>query len=470
LYRDTILALVCAVYAGGGFGQQFIADAAWVVAILMLLTRTSTRKCDTVIVVIFLGWCLLQPAIMQASPLFAAVLVYVNRPKHAVLVLVGSALQLLPGFNPFFIPLALFPLAIIASLNRWVPSQRLTFAAAAGLLLLNISPTLLPQEAPVGHQSFEYPYRIDIAKRLVGGIKTNTYTSIDDHGAPNDATILVLEHDPPHGLATHNWTQNRLWSENYYFGAPLLRIATRLDGFLYANLGCRVDKPSIRLLGEAHRTEFNSFISKKSGKLVFSDSDFLNNGAVGYQQHLHDALFKPFSIAHVILFGSASALVLALFSRTRKAVPLIVLGILITVSAHERYRQIDIRISADQALWPHSKGVAGIGSEITEETGIKTVSRSGKATILGVSRDGKATHRDEKVIVMEGNSTVTVGGITFEALDLPMGESDGIIDAIPIQKVGSTDPRKCLLKIGNVTLIGTNSARLNSTLIYEAAN
>jgi hypothetical protein len=143
--------------------------------------------------------------------------------------------------------------------------------------------------------------------------------------------------------------------------------------------------------------------------------------------------------------------------------------VLLTACIAINFQTVDIRICDNQSPWPHSKGIGGIGSDVSDDSGIKTVSRSGRAQILGIARNAFGSHRNEKVIVMEGGSSVKIGQTTYEALDLPLGESDGIIDAIPIRRIGSDDLGKCLQKIESIVLIGTNSARSNSKTIYDAA-
>jgi hypothetical protein len=407
--------------------------------------------------------------LIQSPPLLATILLASNRPKHAILVLLGSALQFIGVINPFYLPVILIPVVVIASLRQCTPNNNSIRIAGALLIAINILPTLLPQKSPLAQQSLAYPYRIDVAKYSEFSSEGTTYASIDDHGEPDSAQIMVLEHDPPHGLATHNWSQSRLWTENQYFGAPLLRIATGLDGFLYSNLGCRVDGSRFRLLGEGHRTEHNSLVSKKSGQLVFSDSDFLINCAIGYQKNLIEALFERFSLAQAILLGTAFSCALS-FWKCTKSFGIPIASVVALAACIAIYKQpVDIRICSSNAPWPHSKGVGGIGSEIEQESGIKTVSRYGKAQILAIARGSSATRRTEKVIVMEGNTSVIIGSTTYEAIDLPQGEVDGIIDAIPIRKQGSSETGKCIQKSGNVTLIGTNSARSNSKTIHAAA-
>jgi hypothetical protein len=466
LYQNAILAISAAIYAGGGFGHKFTTEAAFILTALLILVNSPKRGIIAICGIV--GLCLYQPALIQSPPLLAAILFFGKKPKHAVLVLLGSALQLIGGFNPFYIPIILIPGILLASW-AWTPKNRLIQIAALLLLAVGILPTLAPQKSPMGHQGFAFPYRIEIANRPGAIQAESTYTSIDDHGDSESAKVMVLEHDPPHGIATHNWSQSRLWSENQYFGAPLLRIATGLDGFLYSNLGCRVDGSRVRLLGEGHRTEHNSIISKKSGQLVFSDSDCLNNGAVGYQKNLADALFQRFSIAHGILLGTAFCFILTLWTRTKVIALPLMATVLLTACIAINFQTVDIRICDNQSPWPHSKGIGGIGSDVSDDSGIKTVSRSGRAQILGIARNAFGSHRNEKVIVMEGGSSVKIGQTTYEALDLPLGESDGIIDAIPIRRIGSDDLGKCLQKIESIVLIGTNSARSNSKTIYDAA-
>jgi hypothetical protein len=466
LYQDVILAVTAAIYAGGGFGQKFTAEAAFILTALLILVNSP--KWGIIVITGIIGLCLYEPALIQSPPLLGAILLYGKKPKHAILVLLGSALQLIGGFNPFYLPIILIPGILLASW-AWAPKNKLIQITALLLLAVGILPTLAPQKSPLGHQGFAFPYRIEIAKRPDTSQAKSTYTSIDDHGDYESAQVMVLEHDPPHGIATHNWSQSRLWTENQYFGAPLLRIATGLDGFLYSNLGCRVDGPRLRLLGEGHRTEHNSIISKKSGQLVFSDSDGLNNGAVGYQKNLADALFQRFSIAHGILLGTTACFILTLWPRTKVIALPLMATVLLTVCIANNFQNVDIRICDTKAPWPHSKGIGGIGSDVSDESGIKTVSRSGRAQILGIARNANGLHRNEKVIVMEGGSSVKIGQTIYEALDLPMGDSNGIIDAIPIRRIGSDRPGKCLQKSGGILLIGTNSAKSNSKTIYDAA-
>jgi hypothetical protein len=112
--------------------------------------------------------------------------------------------------------------------------------------------------------------------------------------------------------------------------------------------------------------------------------------------------------------------------------------------------------------------VGGIASEFIGDYGVKTVARSGCAQVLGIARNSTGTHRNEKVIVLEGGSSVKIDNVTYEALDLPIGEAEGIIDAIPLRQKGEKHMGKCVQKIGNIMLIGTNSAKSNSKAIYEA--
>jgi hypothetical protein len=467
LFNNGIIAITSAIYAGGGFGSRFITETAFFITLSTLLL--CSRKRDATGIAVILGLCIFIPAFMQVAALMSTILIYCNRPKHAILVLLGSALQMLGGINPFYIPFILVPFIVISSVQKWNLPKKITATVSIILLGLNLAPTLVPQEAPRGHLSFAFPYRIDIATNFQKGDDPNTYTSIDDHGDFQSAKVQVLEHDPPHSLASHNWNQKRLWTENHYFGAPLYRIATALDGFLYSNLGCRVDGPQLRLLGEAHKDEYNSFISKKNGQLVFSDSDFLTNGAAGYQNQLNTALFRSLSIAHFILYGTAITALLVTIKKTKFIVIPLIATLALTTWFLINHQKIDIRICDTKPIWPHSKGVGGIGTEVNQEIGVITVGRHGRARILAVGRDSNASLKNEKVIVMEGNSTVKIGGYTYEAIDLPMGQSEGIMDAIPIRKLGSNELGKATLNLGIVKIIGTNSARNNLKKIHDAA-
>lgn len=466
LSKDLAIGLVAAIYGGGGFGSKFITEASFICTCLLLLPKTPKLKAFMIGAIVVLG--LLEPALMQSPMLVATLLLANDHGKSAILVLLGSALQLIGGYNPFYLPIYLIPVVFAAASPLVVLNSRVVKIIGALLITVNIVPTVFPQQTPSGHQDFEPAYRIDIAKHYGAFDPVNTFTSIDDHGDHKSAKVMVLEHDPPHGLASHNWSQKRLWTNNQYFGAPLLRIAAVLDGFLYSNLGCRVDGLRLRLLGEAHAYEHNHHISKKSGKLVFSDSDYLTNGAIGYQKHLIDALFSKFSMAHAILFGTAICCALCFAQGSNAfAVPITVVVALATcISVHNQ--TIDIRICDTGAPWPHSKGVGGIASAVIDDYGIKTVARRGRAQVLGIARNSTGTHCNEKVIVLEGGASVKIGNVTFEALDLPMGESDGIIDAIPLRRKGENHLGKCIQKFGNVVLIGTNSAKSNSKAIYEA--
>lgn len=466
-YQDIILATAASIYAGGGFGNKFCTEAAFLSAVLLLLVRF--RRLMIPLMGVIVMTCILLPSLMQSPFLLAAILLQGKRPSHAILVLFGSALQLLGGFNPFYLPLILLPMGILSLFHTWAGECRSFKAVAFTLLIVNIAPAIIPLKAPEAHQGFAFPYRVDIAKMAGVSNPGTTYSSIDDHGDLVNSEVLVLEHDPAHGLAKFNWSQQRLWPQNQYYGSVLLRIAAGLDGYLYSNLGCRVENSGLRLLGEAHRSEYNSFISKSSGKLIFSDSDFLNNGAIGYQEHLTDALFRRFSYAHSILFGTAICFLLSLWNCTKTAAMILLATISIATCVALKNHKIDIRIIDDRAPWPHSQGIGGIASEVNAEQGILTVGRIGRARILGIARDATATQKNEKVIVMEGGSIVNIGSATFEALDYPLGKADGITDAIPIREIGSKDLGKCIQKTGNTILIGTNSARLNWKTIYDAS-
>jgi hypothetical protein len=466
LLYDVLLAILCAVYCGGGFGIKFFTEAAFILIATLILVNSSKRG------ILFIGaiivTSILLPALIQSPALLSTILFAGNRPKHAVLVLLGSALQFVGQINPFYLPVILIPIVAIVSMARLKCHDKCLQVATIFLLSINILPTLFPQSTPQGHKGFEFPYQIEIAEHTNRSDNVKCYTSIDNYGDIDSAKILILEHDAPKDMASHNWIQRRSWTQNQYFGAPLFRIATSLDGFLYSNLGCRIDGSSFRYLGEAHREEHNDFISKKSGQIVFSDSDFLLNGSIGYQDNLIKSIFCRFSIAQLILLGTALSCAFSLWKITKSfAMP--VAGIVALVSIIMMHsKTIDVRISSSSAPWPHSKGIGGLGSEIDETSGIKIVSRHGRAQILAIGRGSEATICIEKVVVMEGNSSVIIDGITYEALDLPQGNVEGIINAIPIRKKGETDNGKCIQKIGKITLIGTNSARSNSKIIYAS--
>jgi hypothetical protein len=464
---ETLLWLLAAVYSGGAFGEKVLTQTAFLLILLIILV--SSRKWEMGILAVIIGTSLIQPALMQCPFLISAILIYTKRPEKSALVMLGSALQLIGSLNPFYIPLfLLFPIGL--TLWRPIKLQSHTFnATILALVLINLFPAFTHTRSPEAHQGFAFPYRIDIAKMQGVNPPGATYSSIDNHGDIATSEIQVLEHDPKHGLATFNWSQRRLWPENQYYGSVLLRIACELDGFLYSNLGCRVDHSSIRLLGEAHQTEYNSFISKKFGKLVFSDSDPLNNGAIGYQQHLFSALFQKYSLAHFILIGCSFACLLTLIPRTKSSGIYLLAIISITVCMQMYNQSIDVRIVDDRAPWPHSKGVGGIASELDEKSGIITVGRTGRAKILAIARGMHAQLLNEKVVVMEGDASVKIGSKVYEALDLPLGEFNGILDSIPIRERGTHGPGQCIQKVEGITLIGTNSARINHKSIYDAA-
>ena len=463
---EISLAIASAVYAGGGFGIKFLTEGAFILIAALILVTSSKR--GIVLIGVIIVSCILLPALIQSPALLSTIFFASSRPKHAVLVLLGSALQFIGQINPFYLPVILMPMVVIVSMERLRPQENVLKVAGLLLLSINVLPTLFPQSAPQGHKRFDFPYQIDIANHTDGSDSAETYTSIDDSGKTKSAQILVLEHDAPKNLATLNWIQKRSWVENQYFGAPLFRIATSLDGFLYSNLGCKIDGSSFRYLGEAHQKENNDFISSKSGKILYSDSDFLLNGAIGYQDNLIKSLFGRFSLAQVILLGTVISCLLSLWSLTKSyAVPVaVVVALIALIMMHSK--AVDIRISSSSAPWPHSKGIGGIGSEVEKLLGIKIVSRHGRAQILAIGRGSTATVYTEKVVVMEGSSSVVIGGITYEALDLPQGNVDGIVNALPIRKKGATDNGKSIQKIGEITLIGTNSARSNSKIIYAA--
>ncbi|TAE93244.1 MAG: hypothetical protein EAZ81_00490 [Verrucomicrobia bacterium] len=466
-YREIILALLASFYGGGGFGDKFFTETSFLAVSLIIMV--TSKKWMILIICTIIITTLFQPALIQSPLLLAGILFSAKKPIHGVIVLLGSAMQHIGAFNPYYIPLILI---LVSAFMLWRPfdSEKLAFKGiTSALLAINILSAFLVTKSPEAHQGFDFPYRVDIAKMTGVQAPGNTYSSIDDQGDLSGSEILVLEHDPKHGLAEFNWSQQRLWTNNQYFGSPLLRIATSLDGYLYSNLGCRVQNSGIRLLGEAHRTEYNSYISKKSGKLIFSDSDFLNNGAIGYQPHLIQATFHKFSHAHFILYGTSLGFIFALWLKSKQTAITIMAAVSVTACIGLHYQKIDIRIVDRNAPWPHSNGIGGIAANVSEEEGIMKVGRTGRAKILGIARDCSATHQNEKVIVMEGGSTVTIGNSIYEALDLPKGIENGINDAIPVRKKGTTEIGSCIQQVGDILLIGTNSAKSNWKKIYDAS-
>jgi hypothetical protein len=467
IFRDIVIGVFASIHAGGGFGNKFYTEASCISVFILLFPYISRLKLFILGAVLL--FCVLQPALMQSPMLLAVILVSNKQTKNAIVVLLGSGLQLIGGYNPYYLPIYIIPIVVIAA-TPYLKLRR-NPVQIVGLILIgiNLIPTLVNHEAPKGHQEYDLEYRIDIRDLYGSPNHDNTYTSINDSGDYKSANVIVLEHDPLHGLAFFNWSQKRLWTENQYYGAPLLRIATALDGFLYSNLGCRVDGFRLRLLGEANHSEHNHYISRTCGKLVFSDSDFLTNGAIGYQKNLIDSLFSEFSVAHIILYGTSICFVISLlFKRDGFALALmLILSISIYIITY--IQPIDIRICDTVEPWPHSKGVGGIATGLSSQHGIKTVSRIGCAQILCIARSASGVHRNEKVIVLEGGSSVEISNVTFEAIDLPMGECKGVFDAIPLRKRGDNQLGDCIQNFENVIIIGTNSAKKNSKMIYEAS-
>jgi len=464
-YQDLILAIAASIYAGGGFGEKIITETACFTMLILILVNCRRWMIPLALIIIIA--CTVLPALIQSPFLISALLLYHKKPCHAILVLTGSALQLCGGINPFYLPLFLIPMVLIIVLKaNW---GKVHTPAVAILAIINLLPAIIPYKTPLAHQGFAFPYKIDSEIIAPDSKSGTTYSSIDDQGNRETAEILVLEHDPPHGFATCNWSQKRLWFQNQYYGTVLLRIATSLDGYVYSNIGCQVNNDGLRLLGEAHQKEHNSFISKSSGKLIFSDSDFLTNAAIGYQAHLARSLFCRFSLAHGILFGTVISCLLVLSAKGRNASIILLAVTSIAACGAINTQRVDVRVVANHALWPHSNGVGGIASEVERDREIKTIGRTGHARILAIGRDASATHNHEKVIVMEGSSRVKIGSTWYEALDLPQGEVDGIIDAIPIRQVDGNVDAKCKQLVNGAVLIGTNSARKNSKVIYDAS-
>lgn len=465
---EFLLVISIAIYAGGGFGQKFLVEAAFLV-VLTLSAFSLRQKAKLGIIGAVAVVCILIPALIQASSLLAAILLMGGRTRNALFCLLGSTLQIVLPINPFYLPIVLFVFQVPFLFGKLHLPKRYLQWPIVVLLLINLIPALLPATAPLAHQEFPYPYRVDTGKWIDVVNKGISYSSMDDAGDLINASVYVLEHDPPHNLTQSNWQQQRLWCQNQYFGAEFLKIAAVLDGFVFSNLGCRINHRGLRLLGEAHDGEHNEFISRNLDRVIFSDSDFLTNGACGYQLNLINSLFRHISIAHFIFFSASLSCFALLFSNNT-----IMVGALMSITTifplvFTKNSKVDIKIIDNHAIWPHSPGVGGLGMDVDENTGIRSVSRNGKSQVLGIARDCTADYSGEKLIFMEGGSKIQINGVTFTSLDHPMGEEDGITDAIPIRN-SYDQTEKSRQKINDVILIGTNSARKNWRLIYDSKN
>ena len=463
-YLDVALCIFASVVGGGGFGSRLIAESAFL-GLLALLSLKSKNSVQIAIVLLGISG-IFAPAILQCELFLVALLIISGKPFIGLILCLCTLSQMIGCINPFYIPAfgILFSLLLVLNKDKVNKISKTCLWVSISILAYT---AFLQIPIPQGQSSFAFPYQIDPSSFIGKPYTSETYTSIDNKGDWKSAKVLVLEHDAPEPLRKFNWSQKRLWTENQLFGTPVLRIAVALDGYLFSNLGSRVDNSFFRFLGEAHYGESNSFISMKKGQFIFSDSDFLTNGAIGYQSNLINSLFQSYSLSHLIFLFSVICSFLSLILPSPWLL-ITCIAITSTISiAVPFFTRCDVRIVSNTPIWPHSQGVFGLGNEPHEKDTVITTARYGQAKVLGVARNAIANHLSEKVVVLEGGAKVKIGDQVWQALDLPLGECDGIIDALPLQQIGAESKLQPRATANGVLIIGTNSARKNSEEIFS---
>ncbi len=318
---------------------------------------------------------------------------------------------------------------------------------------------------PSGQNNFAFKYRINISD-IFNTTKALTYTSIDNKGDKEKSEVYIIEHDSDL-TDNQNWIQSRKWTSNYLYGSETLRTASRLDGYLFSNIGSHISNASLRLLGDATYNDKNSYLSIDSKAYYFSDSDFLTNSAVGYQKNLIESIFTLFSYSHILLFGLAVSCIIALFQHNHTHLLLYNILLLICFTYFYNIQKTSVKIISDREIWPHSNGIGGIGMEVNDKTGIIYISKYGQGQILCIGRNTFGKHSGEKVIVLEGGAKVNIDGETWVAPDYPLGENQGIKDALPVTREGEKIGSNSIVHVNDVCIIGTNSARINIDAIYK---
>lgn len=460
LFKLSLVSAV-AISAGGGLGWRAVSDLAFIATLGLIGASESNLK--RLLIICISALSIIEPSIFQSNVFIASLLICFKHYKLTIIALASNLIQCIGHINPIYTPIYLLIIYIIISCIHIKTIYLKCFIVL--FLILNTFLNIIVIPSPKSQQAFDYKYRIDISD-ITRKDSAKTYTSIDNSGSMDNSEVYILEHDSIK-KTDGNWFQGRKWINTYLYGSELLRIATRMDGYLFSNLGSHIKAPSIRLLGEASYKTSNSYISIIKNSFYFSDSDFLTNSAVGYHKNLLESLFQRFSLSHVIIFGSVLSCIIGLTNIKNTFLLFWNIALITIVVYIHSNQRINIKIVSDRDIWPHSNGVSGIGMEVNKKTGIKYTSKQGKADLLGIERYNTGIYNGEKVVILEGGAKVIINGITVTAPDYPLGENQGIIDAIPLLRSDIENESNSDISINGVRVIGTNSARLNFDAIFQ---
>lgn len=275
------------------------------------------------------------------------------------------------------------------------------------------------------------------------------YTQVKGKGT------IYLDHDAHTQWDSGTFQQKRPWSINIPVGSEMLRRAVYRDGCLICNIGAILCQRNAKFIaGVYHGNTIIPLILNSDGRLVLGDSDFVVNCLVPYQRNLIRYLTGDDVFNRLFHFVCGFLLVFSYFSKTGV---LVVASLIIVFDIYIVNMPVDghVRYVGRSHKWAHTDLGEGV-VRVLQQQGINAVFGNRNTTILVVGGNYSTRIKDEKIVVLEPGASVSIGGAIYAADVLPLGNSDGVVDARYIVK-NKNNTNRSKLDINGVRIIATGT-------------
>jgi hypothetical protein len=291
------------------------------------------------------------------------------------------------------------------------------------------------------------------------------------HGSKMDWKIpglIMVEHDQWSGraeepIAEGNQQVDVPWHSNCWPGRQYLRHAIAKDGFVSSNLGGRLtDDGRVELCYWEHGEIKPVLVSR--GRITWSsDSDYLNNALTIYNRWYVPELNRTgayFTISRLANLVMACVIFIPTGAGAY-------LALMAALAVGTTALQGDVRISGGIGDAHDEGGASGV-PDIINGKGMTALPGSFGAKVLVIPPRTWAFHHGEKTVVIGGGSTLISFSVgIIRAADVPLGESEGIVDARELRQDGKTYVGRLNAADGTV-VIGTSSpGRLKWEQFYK---
>lgn len=222
------------------------------------------------------------------------------------------------------------------------------------------------------------------------------------------------------------------------------------------------------LWGQVDRGRFCNLCSKSEGRVVMGDSDMVGNLLSPYQFHLLRMLNgSDLSYRWWASFASILLVVLSVFRRKAMIVFFACVVLSFPFSMLDSYSFKGVRYVGRKLLYPHTTLGYGVVRAMQRD-GHNVLFTNCDADLLVVGEGYKASHRGERLVVLEPKAKVEILGHCLMAGDLPLGTVGEIPDARNILDDGGKVLGKGVFMEGGVKFIASGSpTEVDYKRVYE---